>query len=118
MKFDIKTTKLNGCDYAVQMALSNDLTNDIRNRVAKELAESYDEFVFSLLGPFGITKENYRDHIDRVAIIGSDLVKHFYVDHNYRFSIFIENDLSGFDEEHGYKITTKYRVDIVEHMIR
>ena len=117
MKFDIKTTKLDS-DYSIQQSLYNNLLTDIRDGIAKRITKNYDDFVFSLLSHFGITKENWRDHVNRVEIIEQPLVKHFYVDHHYAFSIVTENDLSEFDEEHSYKNTTNYRVEIFEYMIR
>lgn len=116
-KFDIKPTKLDG-DYAVQQSLYDNLLNDIRNDIAKQIANNYDELAFSKLSHFGITKYNWKDHVNRVEIIEQPLVRHFYIDHRYAFSIFTENDLSEFYEEHSYKITTNYRIEIIEDMIR
>ena len=117
-KFDIKTTKLNGCDYTAQVSVYDNLLTDIRDDIAKRISKNYDDFVFSKLSRFGITKDKWRDHVNRVEIIEQPLVRHFYVDHHYAFSIVTENDLSEFDEEHSYKNTTNYRVDIIEDMIR
>ena len=57
---NIKTTNFSK-DYPIQEGLYNDVIANIRNDLSKNLAENYDEFAFSLLSQFGITKDNCRE---------------------------------------------------------
>lgn len=114
--FDIKTTKL-GKDYSIQELIENDILSEVRDKLAKEVSESYDNLAFFALAPYGITGENWLDNVNRVEIASTSFSRHFFVDGLYAFSITTFIDDSEFNEENSFKLTLKYRIDIYEDML-
>ena len=113
---DIKTTKISS-DFSIQELIENDILGDVRDKLAKEISESYDNLAFFALAPYGITGENWMENVDRVCIVSQTFSKHFYVDDMYAFSIVTFMDDMDFDEEHNFKLTLKYRIEIFEDMV-
>lgn len=116
MKYDIKTTKI-GSDFSIQELIENDILGDVRNKLMKEVSESYDNLAFFALAPYGITGENWMENVDRVCIVSHSFERHFFVDDMYAFSIVMFIDDSEFNEKHEFKLTLKYRIEIFEDMI-
>lgn len=116
MKYDIKTNKIDG-DYSIQEIIENDIFGEMRNKLSKEISESYDKLVFFALAPYGINGDNWMDNVGRVEIASTSFSKHFFVDGLYAFSIVTFIDDSEFDAEHSFKLTLKYRIDIFEDMM-
>ena len=99
-------------DDALELALHNDLMSEARNKIAKEISDNYDDLIFSLLIPYGITRENYKDHIDRITVVSAgDNTDHYMIDGEYRFSIIKETTL---DITDIFKADVKYTVRVIE----
>ncbi len=91
--------------------------NELRDKLAKEMAESYDNLAFFALAPYGITKKNQMENVDRVEIVNAPNTRHFFVDGLYAFSIITIMDMEEFDEKHSYNIKFKYKIEIFEEMV-
>lgn len=101
-------------DGALELALHNDLMGEARDRIAKEISDSYDNFIFSLLEPYGINRENVGDWVGRLLILVDNYeTKHFYIDGEYVFSIMRESFMADLV---NFKIETRYRVGIFEEL--
>ena len=116
MKYDVKTNKI-GSDFSIQELIENDILGDVRKKLMKEVSESYDNLAFFALAPYGITGENWMENADRVYIVSQSFSRHFFVDDMYAFSIVTFVDDMDFDEEHNFKLTLKYRIEIFEDMV-
>jgi hypothetical protein len=95
-----------------------DLLSEVHKMISGKVSENYDELIFSLLGQFGITKDNWRENLDRISIVKDRLwVDHFYIDGEYRFSIVEEpGDLIFYEEKDTYRVAVNYRVEVLECM--
>ena len=113
---DIKTTKI-GSDFSIQELIENDILGEVRKKLAKEVSESYDNLAFFALAPYGITKENQMEWVDRVEIVDGPNTRHFFVDGLYAFSIVTIMDMKEFDEKHSFNIKFKYKIEIFESML-
>ena len=97
-----------------------DLLSEVHKMISGKVSENYDELVFSLLEQFGITKENWRENLDRVKIFQAawSYIKHFHIDGEYRFSIIEEPGELIFDnEKNTYGMRINYRVEVFEDML-
>lgn len=97
-----------------------DLLAEIHKMISGKVSDNYDELVFSLLGQFGITKENWREHIDRVTIVSGNTcwTKHFLIDGQYRFSIIEEpGELIFDDEKNECSMVVNYKVEVFEDIL-
>lgn len=93
------------------------LMTKISNEFARKVSKNYDELVFSMLSRFGINKDNWQCHIDRIETVQTACTKHFFVDREYRFSIIKEPDEMIFDDSNSYyKISIVYKVKVYEDM--
>lgn len=119
IKYDIKTFPKD-TDFSAQMDMyKNDLLSEIHRMISGKVSENYDELVFSLLGQFGINKDNWRENLDRVTIVRDRLwVNHFYIDGGYRFSIVEEpGELIFDDEKREYGMRISYKVEVFKDML-
>lgn len=99
----------------------NNLMNQVQKELAGKVSKSYNDFVFSLLEQFGVTRENWRDWLGRVEIYSMPWSKHFYIDGNYAFSIceepFVINTLDEKNDDGKIEISTRYRVEIFDSLL-
>lgn len=96
-----------------------DLLSEVHKMISGKVSENYDELLFSLLGQFGITKDNWRENLDRITACSCDIwTKHFYIDGEYRFSIVEEpGELIFDDEKSECDIKINYKVKVYEDML-
>lgn len=94
----------------------NLLIDDLRTQIARKISENYDDLIFSLLECYGITRKNWRDHVDRILIVQAWWTEHWCIDGVYVFSIMKENQLICDDENLDYKYQVKYKVEYIESM--
>lgn len=97
-----------------------DLLSEIHRMISGKVSENYDELAFSLLGQFGINKDNWRENLGRVTIVDCDTnwTKHFYIDGEYRFSIVEQpGELIFDDEKREYGMRIGYKVEVFEDML-
>lgn len=121
IKYDIKTFPKD-TDFSAQMDMyKNDLLSEIHRMISGKVSENYDELAFSLLGQFGINKDNWREHVGRVVIVDTACdpwTKHFYIDGEYRFSIVEQpGELIFDDEKREYGMRIGYKVEVFEDML-
>lgn len=116
IKFEKKKISKN---EAIDVFDGPDLLSEIHRMISGKVSENYDELVFSLLGQFGITKDNWRENLDRVTIVRDRLwVDHFHIDGEYRFSIVEEPGELIFDDEKGeYGVAVSYKVEVFKDML-
>jgi hypothetical protein len=102
----------------IDVIFQNNLMEQVQKEIAGKVSKSYDDFVFSLLEQFGVTRENWREWIGRIVIYTDGWSKHFYIDGHYVFSIYEEpfaiNVLDEKNDDGKIEISTRYRVEIVE----
>lgn len=98
-----------------------DLIGDLTKELVRKVSENYDELAFSLLGTFGINKDNWRENVGRVVIVDmacDPWTKHFFIDGEYRFSIIEKPGELIFDDEKGeYGVTVSYKVEVFKDML-
>ena len=95
-----------------------DLLSEIHRMISGKVSENYDELVFSLLGQFGINKDNWREWISRITVVTDCMwVKHFCIDGEYRFSIVEQpGELIFDDEKNTCRVAVNHRVEVLECM--
>lgn len=99
--------------------MMNLLIDDLQTQLARKISENYDDLIFSLLECYGITRKNWRDHVDRILIVDAgwpSCTKHFCIDNVYAFSITEESEMICDDEHLDYKYQVKYKVEYIESM--
>lgn len=117
IKFEKKIPK----NEAIDVFDGPDLLTEIHKMISGKVSENYDELAFSLLGQFGINKDNWREHVGRVTIYSCDrdvFTKHFYIDGEYRFSIVEQpGELIFDDEKREYGMRISYKVEVFKDML-
>ena len=114
IKFEKEITKKESID----MYDEPDLLSEIHKMISGKISDNYDNLVFSLLEQFGITKDNWREHVDRVRVIRDRMwVDHFHVDDQYRFSIVEEPGELIFDDDGGCSMRINYKVEVLEELL-
>ena len=99
------------------LPVTQDLLTEVHRLISSEISENYDNYVFSLLEQFGITKDNWRKHVGRITIVMDQLwVEHFFIDKEYRFSIVEEPGELIFDDDGECKCVITHRVEVFECM--
>lgn len=118
---EIKVIKQIPKEVGIHTFHEPDLLTEVHKMISGKVSENYDELLFSLLGQFGITKENWRENIGRVAACGCDRdiwTKHYYIDGEYRFSIVEEpGELIFDDEKCECGMGINYKVKVYEDML-
>lgn len=96
-----------------------DLIGDLTKELYRKVSENFDDLVFSLLGQFGINKDNWREYIGRVEIIQTGgFNKHFIIDGEYRFTIIEQpGELIIDDEKDECKYVVNYKVEVLEELL-
>ena len=113
IKFEQKISK----NETIDIFDGPDLLSEIHKMISGKVSENYDELAFSLLGQFGINKDNWREHVGRVTIVSDVWVKHFLIDDEYHFSIVEEPGELIFDDEKGeYSMNINYKVEVFGYM--
>ena len=106
-------------DVGIDLFDGDDLLSEIHRMISGKVSENYDELAFSLLGQFGINKDNWREHVGRVTIYSCDIwTKHFCIDGEYRFSIVEQpGELIFDDEKNECSVFVSYKVEVYEDML-
>ena len=119
IKYNIKTLPKD-VDISAQIDMYDSLIAEATDNIGRQLAKSYDDFVFSILSQFGINKDNCLEYVGRIVIFDQGLhstAKHWYIDGEYKFTIIEVPCKFSFNEDGtDFRILTEYKVEVWDEL--